>query len=111
MLQSFVTEGSLRTKWKEVAPIYLDYKYTSKNVTEMTESLTKFYFGRSDPKVVAESKIAAVRNLHKETEFTRTYYFCINVCTGKKFCEISCTRFAQFTKIRMNWFNISRFCE
>ncbi|OXA40549.1 venom carboxylesterase-6 [Folsomia candida] len=60
MLQSFVTEGSLRTKWKEVAPIYLDYKYTSKNVTEMTESLTKFYFGRSDPKVVAESKIAAI---------------------------------------------------
>ncbi len=60
MLQRFLTEGNLRSKWNELAPIYLDYKYTSKHINETSEKLSKFYFGHKTPKNVKESKLAAV---------------------------------------------------
>jgi carboxylesterase type B len=59
-VQSVVGEGSLRSRWEELAPIYLDYKYTARNVSATTKMLTKFYFGRMSPKNVPESKLAAI---------------------------------------------------
>lgn len=59
-LQSFFTEGILRSRWEELAPIFLDYKYTARNVTEITERITRFYFGGNSPLTVSQSRIAAV---------------------------------------------------
>ncbi|ODN01310.1 Esterase 6 [Orchesella cincta] len=58
-LQSFFTEGILRSKWDELAPIFLDYKYTANNVTETTEKISRFYFGSNSPLTVSQSRIAA----------------------------------------------------
>lgn len=61
VLESTILQGLLRQRWKELAPIFLDYKYTSKNVTMTTEILSEFYFGSKGPLDAPQSQIAAVR--------------------------------------------------
>lgn len=60
VLQSFFTEGILRSRWEELAPTFLDYEHTADNVTEVTNKITKFYFGGNSPLTVSQSRIAAV---------------------------------------------------
>jgi len=66
VVQSVVGEGILRRRWNELAPLFLDYKYTAKNVTQTTNKITRFYFGYESPVTVPESKIAAVSNTNMD---------------------------------------------
>lgn len=73
VLQSFFTEGVLRSKWEELAPIFLAYKYTARNVTETTDKISRFYFGPNSPLTVSQSRIAAVSDVM--TKFLNTHIY------------------------------------